>query len=489
MSRRGGSPLVVVASMAITITMVLLVAWQWAESAAIVDAPRTVALQPGETDALALSTPVLSVRRAPAVLSRRLNVSDFRDELDDLLDDVNDTSCASFAIDGQVVASVNEAVPVIPASNMKLFTASVALGVLGPDFIFSTRVTGDLQDDGVVHGDLYLIGGGDPLLTTDWWPGVNPETYPPFHLSRLEELADALVARGVRQISGIVIGDGSRYDDELYPPSWDVAIQKVEAGPIDALVVNDGHTNGLRPDLVADDPAQGAADAFTSLLVERGITVGGFAESGQAVSAADLAVVNSSPLSDIIAEMLTTSDDNTAEMLLKEIGLTIAGIGSREAGIDSMRSVLEEWGIPLAGVDFADGSGLSNDNRVTCQAIVALLVRGDLDDPVGAGLPVAGETGTLAAAFLDTGIEGRLHAKTGTLTNIDNTTATSDPPAVKSLSGYLDLFGDGVIQFALILNGQTIADIGEFGPLWFEELAPALASYPTGVPTSALVPR
>ncbi len=140
-------------------------------------------------------------------------------------------------------------------------------------------------------------------------------------------------------------------------------------------------------------------------------------------------------------------------------------------------------------MQFADGSGLSNDNRVTCQAIVALLERGDLDDPIGDGLPVAGESGTLTEAFVDTGLEGRLHAKTGTLTNFDNTTPTSDPPAVKSLSGYVDLFGDGLIQFALILNGQTIADLGEFGPLWFDELAPALASYPTGVATSVLEPR
>ncbi len=489
MVRRGGSPLVVVTSVVITITMGLLVAWQWAESAAILDAPPTVALAPGESDGLALTTPVLSVRRAPAVLSRAINVASFRDDLDDLFGDLNDTSCASFAIDGQVVASANETVSVIPASNMKLFTAAVALEVLGPDFIFTTRATGEIDAEGVLHGDLYLIGGGDPLLTTEWWPAVNPETYPPFHLSRLEVLADALVDRGLREVRGVVIGDGSRYDDEHFPPSWDPSIQKVEAGPIDALVVNDGHTNGFAPALVDDDPAHGAADALTSLLVTRGVTVGGFAESGQAVSDLDLAVLNSSPLSDIVDEMLTTSDDNTAEMLLKEIGLAVGGIGSRQAGLDVMRSVLQEWGIPIDGMAFADGSGLSNKNRVTCQAIVGVLVHGSLDDPLGQGLPVAGATGTLEAAFLDTELEDRLHAKTGTLTNIDLANPEPDLPAVKSLSGYVDLRGDGVIQFALILNGEGIADLDQYSPLWYDELAPALAAYPQGPATSVLLPR
>lgn len=489
MARRGGSPLVVVTSLVITITMGLLVAWQWAESAAILDAPATVALAPGESDALALPTPLLSVRRAPAVLSRAINVAGFRDDLDDLFDELNDTSCASFAIDGQVVASGNDTVSVIPASNMKLFTAAVALEVLGPDFLFTTRVTGEIDAEGVVHGDLYLIGGGDPLLTTDWWPGVDPATYQPFHLSRLELLADSLVARGLREIRGIVIGDGGRYDDERYPPSWDSSIQKVEAGPIDALIVNDGHTNGLAPFLVDDDPAHGAADALTSLLVTRGVTVGGFAESGQSLSELDLAVVNSSPLSDIVEEMLSTSDDNTAEMLLKEIGLAVAGIGSRQAGLDVMRSVLEEWGIATDGMAFADGSGLSNKNRVTCRAVVELLVHGSLDDPLGQGLSVAGSSGTLAEAFLDSGLEDRLHAKTGTLTNLDLVDPGPELPAVKALSGYVDLRGDGVIQFALILNGEGVADLDRYAPIWYEELAPALAAYPRGPATAALLPR
>lgn len=478
-----------IASMVVTITMALLVAWQWAESEAILDAPPTVALAPGETDALALTTPLLSVRRAPAVLSRAINVASFRDDLDDLFDDLNDTSCASFAIDGQVVASKNETVSVIPGSNMKLFVAAVALEVLGPDFIFTTRATGEIQDDGAIHGDLYLIGGGDPLLATDWWPGVDPSTYPPFHLSRLEDLADALVARGLKEIRGVVVGDGNRYDDERYPPTWDPSIQKVEAGPIDALMVNDGHTNGLAPQLVDDDPAHGAADALTSLLVTRGVTVGGFAVSGQSLSDADLAVVNSAPLSDIVEEMLSTSDDNTAEMLLKEIGLAVAGIGSRQAGLDVMRSVLAEWGIPIEGMAFADGSGLSNSNRVTCQAVVALLVHGDLDDPVGQGLPVAGSSGTLTEAFLGTGLEDRLHAKTGTLTNLDLANPDPDLPAVKALSGYLDLRGDGVIQFSLLLNGEGVADLAQYSPLWYDELAPALAAYPEGPATAALLPR
>jgi D-alanyl-D-alanine carboxypeptidase len=101
----------------------------------------------------------------------------------------------------------------------------------------------------------------------------------------------------------------------------------------------------------------------------------------------------------ILDEMLTTSDDNTAELLVKEIGFAVRGDGSREAGLAVIRDVLEEWGMPLDAVAFADGSGLSNNNRVTCSLLVGVLQHGAHDDPVGEGLPVAGVSGTLAQSF------------------------------------------------------------------------------------------
>ena len=492
---RGGNPIVVMVCLAITVAMVLLVGWQWADSRTIVPASDAHVVHSGDTDRFALSTPVLSVRRAPGVLSRRLNVTSFQEALKPLLDGINSTSCVAVSVDGQPIAVQNPSLPVIPASNMKLLTAAVAVEVLQPGYTFTTRVMGDIGDQatvggaGVVVGDLFLVGGGDPLLSTDWWPASTVQQYPPFGVTRLEQLADAVVAKGVVRITGSVVGDGSRYDDELYPPSWEPAVRQVEAGPIDALLVDDGHDSAATPGHVVDDPSIGAATVFTTLLQARGVQIDGFPRAGTSTSQAELASVTSQPLSSILGEMLQTSDNNTAEMLLKEIGLQVRGLGTRESGLAIVQSTLQTWGVPLDGVVLADGSGLSNDDRVTCNALLSVLQHGDVEDPVGQALPVAGQTGTLHDAFLGSSLMGRLYAKTGTLNNTDNTTAGSDPPGVKSLSGYVIVNGGGSIEFALVLNGQTITSAGEFGHIWYDLLQPALESYPTGASQAALGPR
>ncbi len=106
-------------------------------------------------------------------------------------------------------------------------------------------------------------------------------------------------------------------------------------------------------------------------------------------------------MSAVVGEMLATSDNNTAELLVKELGVAAGTGGTRDAGLAVMASTLTGWGIPMAGVQFADGSGLSNDNRVTCQVFVDVLARSGPTDPLGAGLPVAGVSGTLTDMFTD----------------------------------------------------------------------------------------
>ena len=107
------------------------------------------------------------------------------------------------------------------------------------------------------------------------------------------------------------------------------------------------------------------------------------------------------------------------------------------------------------------------------------------DSSVGAGMAVAGETGTLGDIFTDTPVAGRLRAKTGTL---NNPPFDQDPPAVKALSGYLPVDGGGAIEFVLILNGPTISDQSEYRPVW-STLADTLATYPSGPTPGELGPR
>lgn len=476
MTRRASNPVVVLVSLAVTVSMVLLVAWQWAVAATTVDAEPAVAA-PADPS-VALGTPVLSFRRAPGVLSRTLNATQFRVQLSSVLDRVGDSSCLAVAVDGAVVSAKNEFLPVLPASNMKLVVAASALAVLGPGYTFRTTALGDLGPDGVVTGDLAILGGGDPLLSTDDWLAGNDQTYPPINTTRLESLADALVAEGVTRIEGRVVGDASRYDDQWYHPSWDPALYGLEAGPIDALMVNDGWlgTSYGGPSTLASDPAAHVAQVFTQMLRARGIPVAQGSASGVTGFLPELAAIDSQPLASIVQEMLVTSDDNTAEVLVKEMGSQAGAGGTTDAGLQVVRDLLAGWGIPLDGVVLADGSGLSRDNRVTCSLLVSVLGRGTSTDALGTGLPVAGTTGTLTDEFVDSVVAGRLLAKTGSLTD------------VKALAGYLPVAGGDEIQFALILNSAGAKEPQVYRPVW-DALATSLDTYPSSATSEQLAPR
>ena len=192
----------------------------------------------------------------------------------------------------------------------------------------------------------------------------------------------------------------------------------------------------------------------------------------------ELASVQSVPLTGVVAEMMTNSDNNTAELLVKEIGFAAAGggEGTREAGLAAMTEQLQEWGVDTTNIVLSDGSGLSLDNRLTCDALVSVLQRTSPTDTIGAALPVAAETGTLADIFTEHPVAGRLLGKTGTL---NNPPFNQDPPAVKALAGYLPVEGGGAVEFALVLNGPTISDQSEYRSVW-TALADTLDTYPSG---------
>ena len=116
---------------------------------------------------------------------------------------------------GQTVYRRNEDRLYLPASNMKLLTAALALERLGPDYRFATRVLLE------ANGDLTLLGGGDPSLSSRTYPYAKAERFRG-SLKAMEELADQVVARGVRRIDGNVVGDDRFYPWEPRPLSWTV---------------------------------------------------------------------------------------------------------------------------------------------------------------------------------------------------------------------------------------------------------------------------
>ena len=433
----------------------------------------------------ALSTGVTSLRRLPTIISRELNSDAFAAEVSPFLASLNDRSCGAVSVDGELMGEHNGDLAVIPASNQKIPVAAAALEQLGADFRYTTTVTAaSAPQDGVITGDLFLVGGGDPLLSSDWYPASNLELNPVTSPTSLDALADSVAATGVTEVTGAVVGDGSRYDDEFFAPGWGEGVAGLEGGPYDALMVNDSRVLGDA--LRGSEPSEAAAREFTQLLEARGIEVGGEASTGTSPDdAVTVASIDSAPLSDVIAEMLGNSDNNTAEMVVKELGLTVSAPGTRETGLGVVREQLVEWGVDVAPIVLVDGSGLSLDNRLTCDAILTVLQRSGFDSAVGQGLPVAGQTGTLATAFVDHSVAGRLRGKTGTL---NNPPFNVDPPAVKALAGFLPVEGGSSVEYVLILNGPTISDQSEYRPLW-DALADALDTYPAGASPADVGPR
>ena len=130
----------------------------------------------------------------------------------------------------------------VPASNMKLFTTARALAKLGPGYRFRTTLEtrGSLSPDGLLSGDLYLVGRGDPNLSNRKFPYDLKEEFDGTPERVLAELADSLVAKGVKQVAGNVVADDSYFPREPYPNGWEIDDMVWEYGTaISAIVVND----------------------------------------------------------------------------------------------------------------------------------------------------------------------------------------------------------------------------------------------------------
>ncbi len=410
-------------------------------------------------EAQGINASLLNARRLPAVLSNEIRMGGLLRSLSETVQLMPEQSCLVVSVEGQRITAVKPNLPVIPASNMKLITAFAALEILGPDFVFTTKVVGVSEGNQVV-GDLWLVGGGDPVLSTVGYPAT--ESYPTLHPTNIGALIDALVAAGITEITGNIVGDESRYDTERFSQSLGLGVRTTEVGPLGALLLNDGVI--LASPIKPDQPALSAAQEFLRLLSDRGIVVGGVAKIGTA--SADLpliASINSAPFSAIVEEMLTNSDNNTAELILKEIGLQKLSAGTRLAGAQVVQTTLQEMGYAIDGLVIVDGSGLDRGNRATCALLTSLLERDGGFGVLGRGLAIAGQTGTLRDLLADTTASERLHAKTGTLTG------------AKALSGYVVYAPEKAVIFTLILNGSGVSNQGEYRPIW-NSLANSLGS-------------
>ena len=427
----------------------------------------------------ALATPVWSPRRVPQSVVDTVGAQRLQSRLDAELGGVESCVVVTTGDGDTVLAARNPDAPMIPASSEKLFTAVASLDVLGPDYRFETKVVAASPPDEGRVDDLWLVGGGDPVLAT---PEFAAElATEPFYeqtdvvTTSLVELADAIVAAGVRQVPGGVHGDDSRYEAVRYLPTWRDAYRTGGTiGPLGALTVNDGYSVLNPTPVPVDDPAAFAAAELARLLAERGVQVDTDTDRAPApAEAALVASVQSRPLRDIVGGLLRSSDNLTAELLTREIGLQASSQGTTAAGTAAIIATVEQLGLATQGLALVDGSGLDRADRATCAQLVAALDLGEQPelDALWGGLAVAGEAGTLRPSFQGTPLQGRLRGKTGSL------------EGVTALAGLVDV--GRPLRFAFLAGGAFSEPEGF---ALRQQVATIVAEFPDAAPADQLVP-
>lgn len=398
---------------------------------------------------------------------------------------------------GDTLYSRNAGTPLMPASTMKMLTTAVALDRLGPEYQFSTDVLydGTLDSDGTIHGNVYLKGDGDPSLSGRYLQG-GPG-------APMNFLAEQLAARGIRHVTGEVVGDATAFDDQRVPEGWLTRyLQSGYAARVSGLSLNENLVwvtiapDGVRLEpatsaiplmsnvrtvagggaklsirrstdgtisvsgtigsrspprryvYVVEDPARFATGALRSALVAKGVVVDGAIRLGTTPSTAvKIASIQSPTLDRIIAAMNRESINHFAELLLRSAA---RGPDRKVQGsVANGRELLRQFFAKKVGADSStlqvfDGSGLSTLDRVTPRAMVQMLGyahRAQWGPWFHASLPVAGESELLRRRMKGSPAQGNLHAKTGT---------TND---VIGLGGYVTAADGEVIAFSFIYNG------------------------------------
>jgi serine-type D-Ala-D-Ala carboxypeptidase/endopeptidase (penicillin-binding protein 4) len=365
---------------------------------------------------------------------------------------------------GEVLYSHQASLPLAPASTEKLLVAAAALDLLGASFRFTTTVVATHSPVNGAVDQLWLVGGGDPVLSSPEYTAVlaaapitggQPVTTP------IASLADALSAAGVKTVPGGIRGDDSRYDRTRFLPAWKPSyITEADAAPLGALEVDDG-LDTWRPPRLTADPAAHAAGVLARLLVARGVKAAQGADGTAPAGAVVLASVESPPLGDIVTSMLRDSDNTAAELLARELDRAGGGTGTTPGGLAVVAREAAKLGLPTAGLHLDDASGLAPTDRATCATLLAALDLGTQARfaPMGL-LSVAGQFGTLVYRFLGTPAVGHVEAKTGSIEGVAGMVGRMDEHAPLEFSFLLN----GSFPFAtgVAYEDRVIAALGSY---------------------------
>ena len=303
-----------------------------------------------------------------------------------------------------------------PASTEKLITSISCLHYLGGDYNFKTdiRVKGTIAN-GTLQGDVYIVGGMDPLLSP----------------SDLNTMAKALRSAGINSITGNIYTDLSMKDDLPYGWGW---CWDDDYGPLSALMVN-----------AKDDFNSEWNRALTRAGVKRSRVA---ARQQQAPADSRSVVCITHTIDEVLKPILKNSHNIFAECLFYQLA---AYSGQKNAGRKQaaklIYDLIEELGLDSDPYQIADGSGLSLYNYVSPELLVCLLnyafSKPEIYQHLYPALPIAGVDGTLSNRMQDTPAYNNVRAKTGTVTGIS------------SLAGYLTASNGHILSFCIINQGVS----------------------------------
>jgi D-alanyl-D-alanine carboxypeptidase len=277
-----------------------------------------------------------------------------------------------------------------PASNEKLMLSMALLDTFGPEYRIGTIVSAQDLEGSVVHGDLWILGRGDPIVSK----------------AALAQLAAAIASAGIERVEGHVMGATNYFSQDWNAHGWNNEARDYVNRPT-ALTFQGNHV---------DHAEQAAAAMLTKLLEQRDIAVRGRADDGTPPNhLTPIATLQSKPLTTILVKMLRPSWNFAAEVLGKGLGVETRGTPGT---IAKGAAAIQDWVRDHGAADFRlyDSSGLSYADRVDAAGMIQLLwaaEAADWGDELRDALPTGGQ-GTLKDRLKSV----RVRAKTGTLTGI-----------------------------------------------------------------------
>lgn len=425
-----------------------------------------------------LSTPILNVRRIPEWLRRPTSDQEFAEALAGVLNQpaIPEARCLQVHRNGIEIAVEQPDAGLVPAELQRLVTVA-AVESFPKESVFVTKVVineASGLNDGVLDGNIFLVGGGDPVLSTnDYLKRFDDDRAATNFDELAAELAAGLRLRGISAISGGVVGDEFRFspsETDYVGTVWtetDNADNVV--GPLSGLLVNDGFYWDRQTRTVSrsQDPALLAAEILTDELTRRGIAIAAEPTTGEQPASAEqilLASTESPSIAEIAQRALI--DGTTAEMLFKEVG-RVNGLSpaSNDATFGMLVTLLEQ-GLPVEGSRPLDGSGLSTRNRVTCDLLMAIIEGRSVGGIVDLSLTDIA-AGSLAAC-----------APTGV---VNMQIISADRADVSALVGEMLADNGAIITFAFVVNADletnVVVPLGKCNRLQ-TSLLEAVAGYP-----------